>query len=86
MPSCERCWGLAYGRAMCDGSKMQSEHYQDLIKENDCTPEQQAGEYAETCKSCGKKCVHEIVHECMNKDCEAFGRDIRVTESGQRKG
>jgi len=32
---CEKCWDDAYWRAKTDPSKVQAEHYQDLLKERD---------------------------------------------------
>lgn len=47
MACCEKCWTDAFTRSMCDRSKSQTEHYQDLLQERDsnpCTPQEQAGE------------------------------------------
>lgn len=46
MSACEKCWGDAYSRMMCQPEKSQTEHYRDLLnerKDNPCTPEEQAG-------------------------------------------
>jgi len=40
--TCEKCWADAYLRQMSDPSKLQVEHYRDLIEErknNPCVPE-----------------------------------------------
>jgi len=66
MPSCEKCWGDAYMRTHTNPTKSQAEHYQDLIKERNCTPEEQAGNDAEECPKCKRKAMHVICKVCMN--------------------
>jgi hypothetical protein len=69
MPSCEKCWGDAYTRSHTDISKSQAEHYSDLIRErkdNQCTPEEQAGSDAGICPDCERKTVHQIIRHCTN--------------------
>lgn len=63
MPSCEKCWNQAYLMAM-DG-RSQTEHYYELIKENNCTPEEQAGEGAGLCPKCNRQAIHIYVRVCM---------------------
>lgn len=38
MSACEKCWGLAYMRAMSDTSKTQTEHYTALLEERKDNP------------------------------------------------
>jgi len=69
MASCEKCWGDAYMRWHDNPMKDQAEHYHDLLKErkdNQCTPEQQAGRDAEKCPKCNRIAIHEICNVCMN--------------------
>ncbi len=43
---CERCWADAYVAALCDTSRGQSEHYNELVKQREaCTPKEQAGQW-----------------------------------------
>ena len=66
MPSCEKCWGDAYYKyRFVDPFKSQAEHYQELIKERDCTPEEQAGSDATGCAECKRVAVHQIIKQCM---------------------
>ena len=64
MVSCERCWGVARGRAWLNNTE-QSEEYRQLILVNDCTPEQQAGEEATVCPECKTKTVHQHTKRCI---------------------
>jgi len=59
MATCERCWSLSLGS---------SERYARLLKEEDCTPEQQAGPDAKTCPECGRCTLHQHVGCCMSCD------------------
>ena len=61
MPGCERCWREA-GR---DPYLHKVEEYHRLIASRECTPEQQAGESATKCESCGRVAVHQYVGVCM---------------------
>jgi len=61
MASCEKCWRDSNGNP---------DRYSELIKERECTPEEQAGPYAEKCPICKLKSLHQYVHICMNPDCE----------------
>ena len=74
MPSCEKCWNDAYMRTHTDPTKSQTEHYQDLIKERECTPEQQAGRDATTCPACQRKTVHQYAKICMNCGVKVYER------------
>lgn len=61
MPSCEKCWRDARG---------DSHEYIALLESrnesgNECTPEQQAGDGAETCKQCGRDAMHIHCDVCM---------------------
>ncbi len=63
MPSCEKCWADAYGNPV---------RYSRLIKErkdNKCSPEEQAGEYASICPKCNRRTIHQYANICMNPDC-----------------
>jgi len=60
MPMCERCWTRAY-----DPQGGQVERYAELIKNETCTPEQQAGEHATTCPRCDRRTVHQHARACM---------------------
>ena len=69
MASCEKCWSdsftLTYGT-----SEDRVEKYHQLIKERNCSPEDQAGSDAELCPKCGRNTIHQITGDCMNFDCE----------------
>lgn len=68
MASCEKCWGDAYMRVYSNPTKSQEEHYRDLIeerKENQCTPEEQAGKDAKICPKCDRKTIHQIIKKCV---------------------
>lgn len=56
MPSCERCWREAEATLR---------NYQDVVRENNCSPEEQAGPDAAMCEICHRKTVHQHVHICM---------------------
>ena len=63
MPSCEKCWTDAGGNP---------DRYSRLIKEREdtpCTPEEQAGEYADVCPKCKRKTIHQYVKKCTNPFC-----------------
>lgn len=61
MASCENCWREAGG---------DPDTYHELLKENECTPEEQAGgEDALHCPGCSRMTVHMYAHVCMNKNC-----------------
>ena len=68
MPSCEKCWRDAGGRA---------DEYSRLVKErqdNPCSPEEQAGgEDARECPECGRKTLHAYCNACMA--CDYYGDD-----------
>lgn len=64
MPSCEKCWSDAGFKAWSSqGDKV--EIYGRLVKERDCTPEEQAGPDAEVCPECRRKTIHQHVHYCL---------------------
>lgn len=65
MPSCEKCWADSYTYTY-GTPESRIECYQRLVKERDCTPEEQAGPDAGICPKCKKKSVHQMTHECMN--------------------
>ena len=64
MASCEWCWDRSAEEAHGTG-KDQVEIYERLVRENDCTPEQQAGTEAHWCLNCRRKTVHQHTHRCM---------------------
>lgn len=72
MASCEKCWSDAYDYGMSD----QTENYQRLIKEKNCTPEEQAGAEATQCSECNLMSIHQYVKVCMNKNCAVFGKKL----------
>ena len=49
MSSCERCWDISGGNP---------DEYKKILKENSCTPQQQAGVGAEYCVNCHSNTVH----------------------------
>lgn len=65
MAACEKCWTQAYNRMLVTG-KSQTECYQELIKLNNCTPEEQAGIDASKCQECNRKTVNPNAAQCMN--------------------
>jgi hypothetical protein len=60
MSSCEKCWADAQGPY---GDV--SEKYQRLVRERNCTPEEQAGPDAEKCPACGRMTLHQHTGEPM---------------------
>ncbi|MCK9370078.1 hypothetical protein M0R04_09260 [Candidatus Dojkabacteria bacterium] len=66
MASCERCWKEAEGSMV---------RYRYLLKINNCTPEQQAGEGI-LCVSCGRKTIHQYAKVCMNPDCKSHIQEV----------
>ena len=65
MPACEKCWKDAhFGGPDADISA----RYQQLLndrKDNPCTPEEQAGEGALMCPTCGNMTIHQYTLSCM---------------------
>ena len=59
MASCEKCWGDSFTMTYGTGED-RVKKYQQLIKDRDCTPEEQAGRDADTCSKCDRKTVHQI--------------------------
>jgi len=68
MPGCEKCWADSFTLTYGTGED-RVERYQQLIKERDCTPEEQAGIDAGICPKCKRKTIHQICKVCMNPDC-----------------
>ena len=67
MARCEKCWKDAYNRNITN-PKSKAEHYANLIeerKENQCSPEEQAGYDAEICPKCDRKTIHQIIAQCI---------------------
>ena len=63
MSSCEKCWSEAH-----DGSGDVAGRYAELIearKDNQCTPEQQAGPDARECPRCSRKTIHQWTAQPM---------------------
>ena len=56
MASCEKCWNEAGGDPKI---------YRELLKTNNCTPEEQAGVGAEKCPKCDRNTVHIYCHSCV---------------------
>ena len=69
MSSCEKCWADSFTLTYGTGED-RVEKYQQLIKERNCTPEEQAGYDAEFCPNCKRKTLHQITNECMNPNCK----------------
>lgn len=69
MASCEKCWADSFTMSFSTG-KDRVEIYQRLVKERNCTPEEQAGPDATICPKCKRKAVHQIIKMCMNCGCE----------------
>ena len=68
MAACEKCWKDAYTLSRIKGIS-QASCYQELLAkraDNPCTPEQQAGEDALVCPSCGRKTIHQYANYCTN--------------------
>lgn len=57
MASCEKCWRDAGGNP---------DRYRELVHSRECSPEDQAGEGAETCPKCGRAAMHIYCHVCMS--------------------
>ena len=64
MASCEKCWSDAYTKSRGSG-RSQTEVYSELVKQRDCTPEEQAGMDAKKCKICKRTAVHQMINVCM---------------------
>jgi hypothetical protein len=62
MSACEKCWRDAHTDPQVDGV----ERYRQLVKERNCTPEEQAGQEATQCPNCKRLSVHQITFECMS--------------------
>lgn len=73
MPSCERCWAdsrlAAFGGDDCA--------YRRLLQSRNCTPEEQAGENALTCATCGRRTIHQHVRDwCMACNAQRTSTDV----------
>jgi hypothetical protein len=65
MPMCEKCWSDAHsGWPYCDVAAQYSQLL-DERKDNQCTPEQQAGPDARECPTCKRATVHQHCHVCV---------------------
>ena len=73
MASCENCWRYASFQSMVSG-KLTASIYERIIKERNCTPEEQAGPGATRCMWCRRRRVHEVADVCMNGACALHGR------------
>lgn len=63
MSACEKCWAAAY---LAEQSGEDHHHaYRRLLKTSTCTPEEQAGNYANRCPACDRMTAHQITGECM---------------------
>jgi hypothetical protein len=60
MASCEKCWEEAGG---------DPDYYHHLLRVNNCTPEEQAGEGADECPRCHRRTIHCLTLECVNPQC-----------------
>ena len=56
MSACEKCWA---------DSKGDPDMYRIMVTERSCTPEQQAGPYADKCQKCNRWTRHQYTGECM---------------------
>ena len=65
MASCEKCWADSYTMSRGSG-KDRVEIYHELLTEEQCTLEEQAGQDAKICPECNQKTVHQIINECLN--------------------
>lgn len=73
MPGCEKCWRDSARGPYSD----HAEDYRELIhqrRDNPCSPEEQAGEYATLCVYCDRRTVHQHAHVCMVCGKEGGGR------------
>ena len=68
MASCEKCWADSFTMTYGTGED-RIEKYQQLIKERNCTSEEQAGPDAGICHKCKRKTVHQFVGVCMVPGC-----------------
>jgi ribosomal protein L37E len=91
MATCEKCW-----RDSATIFDDHAERYLELLKQRDkdgraCTPEQQAGEYADVCRRCERRTLHQWTGQCMacgersNEHGEA-GDEEEVRDDGPGSG
>ncbi len=64
MVACERCWADSQQQAFMRGVDSVDE-YERLVKERECTPEQQAGPDAAKCDPCERMTVHQHAKICV---------------------
>ena len=57
MGSCEKCWRDAGGDAF---------RYRELLQEQKCSPEEQAGPEAKHCPDCGRQSIHMYTGMCTS--------------------
>ena len=67
MASCEKCWNDSFTITYGTGED-RVEKYQQLIRERNCTPEEQAGNDAQLCPNCQRWTIHQITGDCMNTE------------------
>ena len=63
MSACEKCWADANHDSLGGGS--QTEAYHRLLRERQCTPEEQAGPDATVCPHCQTRTRHQVTGQCM---------------------
>jgi len=64
MAGCEKCWADSYRMTYGTGGD-RVDKYHELLKERNCTYEEQAGPDAEWCPKCTSKTIHQITKQCM---------------------
>jgi len=82
MASCEKCWRDAGIRAASKQTS-KADEYSRLIdewKNNQCTPEEQAGPDATRCKYCDRVAVHQWAKICVA--CGLDSLQTYATETG----
>ncbi len=78
MYSCERCWSDA-NRISFWGEEDHSVVYQNLLKTQQCTPEENAGPDSTLCVKCKRKTIHQHVKQCVIcGENERVGMDVIV--------
>ena len=56
---CEKCWGDAYMKSRLSG-RDQVDIYRELIRERECTPKQQSGDYWDEENQCDGRAMSEV--------------------------
>jgi hypothetical protein len=74
MASCEKCWADSLGPF---GDQV--DRYHRLIKERNCTPEEQAGPDAGWCDKCERKTIHQNAKVCTICHVEKKGPRVRIS-------